>query len=147
MNMNKLKLFLAFALLSVSASAFSQVALNPCNSNAVRSTKAIAITSATTTEIVPLVANQTVYVCSVDMTISQVVTTANTIKFVYGTGTACATGTTDITGAFGTGGIIAAPPLVVSIGPFKGAVSNAICATTTIGGSAAFSGVMSYIQQ
>lgn len=127
--------------------ANAQVALNPCNTAAVRTSAAFNLATATTTELVALVANQTVYVCDISMTISQVATTANTIKFVYGTGTACATGTANITGTFGIGGITAGIPIVVNTGGFKTIVSNALCATTTIGATGLFSGVVSYVQQ
>ena len=132
----------------LSFSAFSQVTVtNPCNSTAPRSHIKVAITTATTTELVPLTTGNVIYVCEFSLTISQVVTTANIIKFVYGTGTACATGTTDITGGFGTGGVTAGIPISVNGGGFKTPISNALCATTTIGASAAFSGVVSYISQ
>lgn len=139
---------LVLALLScASLVATAQVALNPCTTSAVRSSATVAITTATTTEIVPLVASQTIYVCEVSLTISQVVTTANTIKFVYGTGSACATGTTNLTGTFGAGGITAGIPISVNTGGFKTISGNALCATTTIGATAFFHGVVSYIQQ
>lgn len=126
--------------------------LDPCLSSGVaKSTAIISITTATTTQLVALSGTTIVYVCSVSMTISQVVTTANTIKFVYGTGASCGTGTADITGAFGTGGVTAAPPLSLTMGfggtVFKNIAANALCATTTIGGSAAFVGVLTYVQQ
>lgn len=142
------RLLLIAALYAITAtSALAQVALNPCNSSAVRSSATITMSTATTTELVPLVAGQTIYVCEAAMTISQVVTTANTIKFVYGTGSACATGTTNLTGAFGTGGITAGIPITVNTGGFKTIASNALCATTTIGATGFFHGVVSYIQQ
>lgn len=145
--MKKLIALILF-LFSVCTSANAQVtAVNPCETSAPRQSVKIAITTATTTELVAFTTGNVIYVCEFSLTISQVVTTANTIKFVYGTGTACATGTTDITGAFGTGGVTAGIPISVNGGGFKTAVSNALCATTTIGGSAAFSGVVSYIQQ
>ena len=146
MKLSKFAVCILFLLFSSFTAAQVSVT-NPCTSTAPRSHIKVAITTATTTELVPLVANQVIYVCEFSLTISQVVTTANIIKFVYGTGTACATGTTDITGGFGTGGITAGIPISVNGGGFKTAISNALCATTTIGGSAAFSGVVSYIQQ
>lgn len=127
-------------------------AQDACNSSGTfKSSAIINISTATTTQLVALSGSTVVYVCSFAMTISQVVTTANTIKFVYGTGSNCGTGTTDLTGAFGTGGITAAPPITVSMTSsgsiLRTAVGNALCATTTIGGSASFSGVVTYVQQ
>ena len=127
--------------------ANAQVPWNPCNTTAVQTNVKIAPTTATTTELVPLVAGQIIYVCDFSITISQVVTTANTIKFVYGTGTACATGTTDITAAFGAGGITAGAPITITGRNLKTIAANALCVTTTIGASAFFNGYISYIQQ
>lgn len=126
-------------------------ALDPClNPSIAKANAIINITTAATTQLVALSASTIVYVCSINMTISQVVTTANTIKFVYGTGASCGTGTTDITGAFGSGGVTAGLPLVVNAGyggtVFKNIAGNALCATTTIGASAFFTGVLSYVQ-
>lgn len=125
---------------------------DPCLSPAVTKTSAVInVTTATTTQLVALAASQSIYVCEFTLTISQVVTTANTIKFVYGTGASCGTGTTDLTGAFGTGGVTAAAPIVVASGTtansFKTAASNALCVTTTIGATAAFVGYVTYVQQ
>lgn len=132
--------------------AFATTAVDPCASPSTAKLSAVInISTATTTALVAPVASQVVYVCSFSMTISQVVTTANTIKFVRGTGATCGTGTADLTGAFGTGGVTAAAPIVVASGAgamqFKGNASDGVCATTTIGGSAAFTGVLTYVQQ
>lgn len=128
-------------------SANAQVPWNPCNTTAMQTNVKIAATTATTTELVALAAGQIIYVCDFSLTISQVATTANTIKFVYGTGTNCATGTTDITAAFGAGGITATRPIVITGRNLKTIAANALCVTTTIGASAFFNGYISYIQQ
>ena len=142
------KLTLAALLFVFSGLAAAQVTVvNPCTTSAPRTNKAVALSSAATTEMVALTTGNVIYVCEFSMTISQVVTTANTIKFVYGTGTACATGTTDLTGAYGTGGITAGIPILVTGGGFKTPVSNALCVTTTIGGTGFFHGNISYISQ
>lgn len=142
------KLIVGLLLSTFCTIAFSQATVtNPCAINVPRSSVKVAMSTATTTEMVPLVANQIVYICEFSLTISQVVTTANTIKFVYGTGSACGTGTTDLSGAYGTGGITAGIPITVSGGGFKAPSSNAVCLTTTIGGSGFFHGIISYIQQ
>lgn len=100
----------------------------------------ISIASGTTTEIVPLLTGKQIYVTSFDL----VTTAANTFKFVYGTGTACATGTTDLTGAYGLTTFS-----VVTKGNGMGAVlfvpaGNALCAVTST--SAQTSGSVSYSQ-
>jgi hypothetical protein len=125
---------------------------DPCiSASNAKSSAVINISTATTTALVAPSGSLTVYVCSIAMTISQVVTTANTIKFVRGTGATCGTGTADLTGAFGAGGVTAAPPITVSLSSpgtiFKGAAADGICATTTIGASASFVGVITYVQQ
>lgn len=125
---------------------------DPCATSGVaKSSAVINISTATTTQLVAISGSTVVYVCSFNMTISQVVTTANTLKFVRGTGASCGTGTADLTGAFGTGGVTAAPPIVVVSGSghtlFKTNAGDALCATTTIGASAAFTGVVTYVQQ
>jgi hypothetical protein len=141
-----LAVIFAASLLSL-GQANAQVPWNPCNTTAVQTTVKISATTAATTELVALAAGQIIYVCDFSLSISQVVTTANTIKFVYGTGVACATGTTDITGAFGSGGITAGAPITISGKGLKTAAANALCITTTIGATAFFSGHISYIQQ
>ena len=129
----------------------TQSSADPCASpGVVKNSIPVAITSATTTQLVALVSAQTVFVCNFTLTISQVITTANTIKFVYGTGSACGTGTTDITGLFGGGGITAAAPIVIMGGGntlFKTIAGNALCVTTAIGASGNFQGVVTYVQQ
>lgn len=124
---------------------------DPCqNTNATKSSVAINISSATTTQLVALSGTLSVYVCGFSLTISQVVTTANTILFEYGTGASCGTGTTVLTGLYGAGGITAAQPIVVSeygLTLFTAPAGNALCALTAIGGSGSFQGVLTYIQQ
>lgn len=137
---------------ALGAAKVTTAGLDPCQSTeTIKLSAAVNISTAATTAIVAPVGGQIVYVCAFSMTISQVVTTANTIKFVRGTGATCGTGTNDLTGAFGTGGVTAAAPITVSMGfggtLFKGATSDGVCATTTIGGSGAFVGVVTYIQQ
>lgn len=125
---------------------------DPCQSSAVaKSSVTISISSAATTSLVAPNGSQVIYVCAYVMTISQVVTTANTIKFVRGTGATCGTGTADLTGAFGTGGVTAAAPIVVASGTghtqFKTAAADRLCVTTTIGATGFFHGVVTYVQQ
>lgn len=129
------KLFLLLSFLLFSAPAFAQSAMQLCytsnGSNCIQAvaafnTKVINISTATTTEIVPLVVGRSIYVTSWDA-ISSI---AGTMKFVYGTGTNCGTGTTDITGTYAFGA-----STVFSKGNGMGSVisvpmSNAICITS-----------------
>jgi hypothetical protein len=93
----------------------------------------------------------TIYVCGISMTISEVITTPNTILFEYGTGATCGTGTTSLTGKYGDGGVTAGIPIVINAANggtvFKTAASNGLCALTAIGATASFQGVLTYVQQ
>lgn len=117
----------------------------------VKSSVVIAISTAATTSLIAPVSGSAIYVCSFAVTISNVVTTANTIKFQYGTGATCGTGTQDLTGAFGTGSVTAGTPTTVSASMngtlFSTPVSQRLCAVTTIGATGFFSGVLTYVQQ
>ena len=125
---------------------------DPC-SYAQKSSVKIAITTATTTAMVPVSGSTTVYVCGFDFTISNVITTANTLKFESGTGSACASPVADLTGIYNAGGITAAAPThVQSAGTgggtvFNGGASNGVCAVTAIGATGSFEGVLTYVQQ
>ena len=137
---------------SVPVTIASDQYVDPCQSpNIAKSSVAIGITSATTTALVTVSGATTVYVCGYDFTISQVITTANTLVFEGGTGTACAAAVVANTGTFGAGGVTVGPPLHVSYNPgmtaFKTAASSGLCALTAIGGSGSFQGVLTYVQQ
>lgn len=127
-------------------------AADPCSSlgNAKLSVP-INITSATTTSLVGISGSTVIYVCGFTFSISQVVTTPNTLKFVTGTGATCGTSTIDATGLYGDGGVTAAAPIVVSssVGStiFKSPGGRGVCATTAIGTTASFQGVLTYVQQ
>lgn len=94
-----------------------------------------AVASATTTELVALTSGQTIYICGFTIEIQGIATTAGTAQLVYGTGSACATGTANISPNF-IGSTTAGNPTVVAYGSgvgvvAKGAASNALCVTTT----------------
>lgn len=125
---------------------------DPClNSSIAKSSVPINIATATTTSLVAVSGATTVYVCGFSLTISQVVTTANTIQFEYGTGAACVGSPTALTGLYGAGGVTAAAPIPIHMqGPgtiFKSAASNGVCAVTAIGASGSFQGVLTFVQQ
>lgn len=81
-------------------------------------TSTVSVTAAATTEIVPISASSRILVCG----FSVAITATGTAKWVYGTGTNCGTGTTDITAAItlatgvpwtaflSTGHVFRAPP-------------------------------------
>jgi hypothetical protein len=123
---------------------------DPC-SYAQKSSVAIAITTATTTSLVPVSGSTAVYVCGFSFSASNVITTANILSFEYGTSTNC-TGTHALTGGYGTGSVVAAAPTAYSAGNgsstvFSAPASNGICAVTTIGATGSFEGVLTYVQQ
>lgn len=127
-------------------------AVDPCQSSAVAKSSALFnITTATTTALVAPSGSLVVYACSFTTTISNVITTANTLKFIQGTGAACASAPSDLTGTFNAGSILAAQPTVIAAGQggtlFKTAAAGGLCATTAIGASASFNGVVTYVQQ
>lgn len=130
----------------------SPTAGDPCiATNLPKLSAVVNVTTATTTQLVALSGTTIIYVCDYNFTISQVVTTPNTIKFVYGTGASCGTGTVNLTGLFGDGGVTAAAPIVIASSStgttFKTAAGNALCVTTAIGATASFQGVITYLQQ
>ena len=111
------------------------------------SSVAVNITSAATTQLVALAAGQSVYVTGASL-IAVGNATPVTAKFVYGTGSNCGTGTTDLTGAF-TGSSTAgnSVPFMLSqalTAWFRTAAGTALCLTTT--GTAGLQGVVSYQQ-
>lgn len=146
--MRKLALIL-WALLCLPTIVLAQSNFKPCyttgQSNCVQAVAAsnaaiMAISSNTTAQLVALVAGKRIYVTSWDLISSA----AGTFKFVYGTGTNCGTGTTDLTGTytFGTSTVFTKGNgmgmlLVVP-------VSNALCYTSA--SSIAAQGTVSYVQ-
>lgn len=106
-------------------SSSGQGPLIQCDSTAV-----VSIAGATTTDSIPLVANKKVFVCGYTLTV-QGAAAANTVRFVTGTGTACGTGTTNLSGAM-VGQAVAGSVLAVqsSVG-FRGVASGSVCITTT----------------
>jgi hypothetical protein len=136
---------------SVPVTIASDQYVDPCQSpNIAKSSAPINITSATTTSLVAVSGSTIVYVCGLSFTVSEVITTANTILFEYGTGAACSSPVA-LTGKYGDGGVTAGIPIVVNASSggtiFKSAASNGICALTTIGATGSFQGVITYVQQ
>lgn len=115
------------------------------NPSVLKSSVAINISSATTTELVATVAGKTVSVCSFYSTVAG---TAPSLIFKTGTkvSTACDTGAASLTGTF-------LPPTSTTFNLsghsllFQGASGGEICLTTTGTGSPSFQGVMTYVQK
>lgn len=102
----------------------------------------INIGAAATTEIVPLAAGKTIYVCHWAFTLAG---TTPSFTFKNGTGTNCGTGTASLSGvmlptsgSYLTGGYIGTL--------FSAPVANAVCGTTVGTGSSA-QGVLTYVRQ
>lgn len=110
------------------------LAIQASNSNAIN------ISTATTTELIALDANKTIYVTSWDVMAGG----TGTFQLVFGSGTACGTGTTNLTGAY---------PLVAQAGIAKGnglgivlaiPKGKALCAVTNA--NIQYSGSVSFVQ-
>lgn len=125
--------------------------LDPCNPSYPKNSVPINITTATTTQLVPLLLGATVSVCGVSITIAPSGTAADAATFEYGTGASCGTGTTALTGAFGAGDLTtAAPPLFVTFADpgttFKTPAGQALCLLSA-GTTVNIQGVLTYVQQ
>ena len=95
------------------------------------------MTTATTTQLVALVAGQKVRVCAYAIQ-GSTTATATTLKLVYGTGTACPTGTTALTPAWNMPASSTALPFSEGKGTgelFQTPAGNALCATSSAAGT------------
>lgn len=116
---------------------------DPCgNPGVLKSSVSVAISTATTTQLVALSASKVIYVCGFALTLTG---TTPTVQFEYGTGASCGTGTTVLTGAFAptTGSFIQTQGASTL---FATAASNALCAVTA-GTGPSDQGVLTYVQQ
>jgi hypothetical protein len=114
---------------------------------ATASSVAVNITTATTTQLVALSGTTSVYVTGASLAAVGNATPV-TAKFVYGTGSNCGTGTTDLTGPF-TSGTVAGAVVPILLAQsitawFRTAAGTALCLTST--GTAGLTGVVSYQQ-
>jgi hypothetical protein len=125
---------------------------DPCQNGGYGKTSApINVTTATTTQLVAISGNATVYVCGVTMTIAPSGTTADTATFEYGTGANCGTGTTALTGALGAGDLTTTTGLLpVSFADpgtsFRTPPGNALCLLSA-GTTVNIQGFVTYVQQ
>lgn len=125
-------------LLTISFSSIEVATVDPCFVYP-KTTVSVAISTATTTQLVALAAGKTVYVCGVAVSIGA----TTTVQFEYGTGSACGTGTTALTGVFApsTGSVLNISGEGTKISTIA---SNALCAVST--GTGGINGVVSYVQ-
>lgn len=115
---------------------------DPCVSERVaKSSVAINVGSATTTQLVALSSGQSIYACSFTMTAAS--GTGATYLFESGTGTNCGSNTVALTGAMAGGGL----PIIAGSGStqFKTASGTALCLVTG-GTSPSAQGFLNYVQ-
>lgn len=132
--------------------ATSRYVADPCqNPGSVKGFAQVQIVSATTTQLIPTVAGQTIYVCGGFVEIASSGTTAATITFEYGTGATCGTGTVAFTGPMGTGTATAgigplAIPLSSGVTNFAIPPTDNFCAVTT-GTTVSANGWINFVSQ
>ena len=125
---------------------------DPCQSSGVaKSSAAINISSATTTQLVAPSGTTSVYVCGATFTIAPSATSADSISFITGTGGTCGGSTVTKTGTFGAGDLTTAAPVVaVSFSDpgtsFSGAAGSGLCAVSA-GTTVNIQGFVTYVQQ
>jgi hypothetical protein len=124
---------------------------DPCFTTALKKSVPVNIVTATTTQLIPLVAGQAIYVCGASLTIAPSGTSADSATFEYGTGASCGTGTTALTGAFGAGDLTTTTGLLPINLPSEGTdltapSGNALCLLSA-GTTVNIQGVLTYVQQ
>jgi hypothetical protein len=124
---------------------------DPCASSSLKSSAAVSMSSATTTNFAAVSATKQIYVCGFTLTIAGSATTATTAALEYGTGAACSTPTT-LTGTFGSNdAAVSTTPTQVTYGDGAATiaivpVANGLCVVTT--GTTVFTqGIITYVQQ
>lgn len=136
---------LGASLISANAQSRSSLCYTTNGTNCVLAIQAsnsnpIDISTATTTELIALNVDKTIFLTSWDVMAGG----TGTIRLVYGSGTACGTGTTNLTGAY---------PLIAQAGIAKGnglgivlaiPKGKALCATTNA--NVQYSGSVSFVQ-
>lgn len=128
------------------------VALNsvdPCQSSSIAKQSAVInITSATTTSLVAISGTTSIYVCGFAVSFGSTVS-PDTIQFEYGTGATCGTGTTVLTGALNTSGLLTGSITYGGAGQtiFKTPAGQRLCAVSTVGTGPSIQGVLTFVQQ
>jgi hypothetical protein len=123
-------------------------AADPCLSpSVVKTTVPIAVTSATTTQLVAPSGTTATYICGGVFTIAPSATSADTALFESGTGATC-TGTYAMTGTFGNGDLTtaAAPIVVPLVGELVTPASQGVCVVTA-GTAVSVQGYVTEVQQ
>lgn len=123
---------------------------DPCQSMSVaKSSVPIAISSATTAQLVAPSGSTVVYVCGYQVSMSATLA-ANTIKFTTGTGATCGGSSVDETGVMSSG-VLTTGATTLNTGwdatVFSSASGSGVCAVTTVGTGPSINGIMSFVQQ
>jgi hypothetical protein len=116
-------------------------AASACEDPAKVNSVAISTSTSGNNQLVALNGSEVVYACGYNLMAAGTVN----VRFVYGTGTACATGETGLTGLYP---LVAQTGLSVSNGgavQFKGAAGNAMC--IELDAAVAVAGVLTYVRQ
>lgn len=130
------------------AQTVALTATDPCQSSAIaKQSVVINISTATTTSLVAISGTTSIYVCGFAVTFGSTVT-ADTIQFEYGTGATCGTGTTVLTGAFNTNGLLTGSMAFGGAGMtlFKTVAAQRLCAVSTVGTGPSIQGVLTFVQ-
>ena len=138
----KAALLALLALLALASAAPNAQAASVCAEDRAVESVAISQTSLDgNAQLVALVAGQVIYVCGWDFLASA----AASVRFVYGTGTACATGETGLTGAYpvaANNGVVRANAGAVQA---KTTAGQALCIETST--SINVHGLLTYVQR
>lgn len=122
---------------------------DPCNSDQIVKQHAFAqITTATTTSLIAVPANpaQAIFVCSANAQLFST-TTADTLKFVTGTGAACSSPVTVSATYTNAAGATASVALSNSPNVLTVPAASGFCATTTVGSTPTVSVDVTYVVQ
>jgi hypothetical protein len=146
------RLLIALALLAFAAlPARAASTPDPCVSAAFKQSAAVSMNSATTTAVVPLVANKGIWVCGFVLNVAGSASTAATATLEYGTGSNCAANITTLTGALGSGdAAVSTTPAVYVYGNGGASVAivppgSGLCVLTA-GTTVLVTGIVTYVQ-
>lgn len=118
--------------------SFDTLPGDPCQDKTIKKLSVpVGISTATTTQLVALVAGQTIFPCE----ISVVIGASTTVVLEYGTGSNCGTGTTTLSG------VVPASTYYVGFGGtfVNVPVANAVCILST--GTGGINGTFTYVQE
>ena len=136
MNCGGASLNVGFCVGALVSLALSQQSISPVHT-ACNHFQQLQMSTATTTQIVALASGQQIRICAYALQ-GSTTSTATTLKLVYGTGTACASGTTSLTPIWNMPASSTALPFSQGHGVgelFQTPAGNALCATNSAAGT------------